>query len=254
MMKTIELQKQKIYCGNLMLVNAKYPLKTDDASNLIPADMRFPDILMKRDVANVLQLIFEKISAGNSIVPVSGYRSLEEQTAIYDGSLKDNGEDFTRKYVALPNHSEHQTGLAIDLGLNEKEIDFIRPDFPYVGICNEFRKAAPDYGFIERYAKDKEEITGISHEPWHFRYVGYPHSKIMTEMGLSLEEYTEFIKSYRDDCRFIYRQSLGARVEIYYVPANEEIIFISMPDNCVYQTSGNNIDGFIITVWRKNDD
>lgn len=84
--------------------------------------------------------------------------------------------------------------------------------------------------------------------------VGYPHSKIMTEMGLSLEEYTEFIKSYRDDCRFIYRQSLGARVEIYYVPANEEIIFISMPDNCVYQTSGNNIDGFIITVWRKNDD
>ena len=51
MMKTIELQKQKIYCGNLLLVNAKYPLKTGDASNLIPADIRFPDILMKRDAA-----------------------------------------------------------------------------------------------------------------------------------------------------------------------------------------------------------
>ena len=70
MMKTIELQKQKIYCGNLMLVNAKYPLKTDDASNLIPADMRFPDILMKRDAANVLQLIIEKLSAEKSIIPV----------------------------------------------------------------------------------------------------------------------------------------------------------------------------------------
>ena len=169
-------------------------------------------------------------------------------------SLKDNGEDFTQKYVALPDHSEHQTGLAIDLGLNKKEIDFICPDFPYDGICNEFRKTAPNYGFIERYKKDKEEITGISHEPWHFRYVGYPHSKIMTERGLSLEEYTEFIKAYRDDCRFVYRQSLDARVEIYYIPANKEITFISMPDNCVYQTSGNNIDGFIITVWRKNDD
>lgn len=254
MMKTIELKKEKVYCGNLLLVNKNYPLRDNNVKGLVPADIRFPNILMKRDVANVLQLIFEKISAGNSIVPVSGYRSLEEQTAIYDGSLKDNGEDFTRKYVALPNHSEHQTGLAIDLGLNKKDIDFIRPDFPYDGICDEFRRAAPDYGFTQRYARDKEEITGISHEPWHFRYVGYPHSKIMTERGLSLEEYTEFIKAYRDDCRFVYRQSLDARVEIYYIPANKEITFISMPDNCVYQTSGNNIDGFIITVWRKNDD
>ena len=111
MMKTIELEKEEIYCGNLLLVNKNYPLRDNNVKGLVPADVRFPNILMKRDVANVLQLIFEKISAGNSIVPVSGYRSLEEQTAIYDGSLKDNGEDFTRKYVALPNHSEHQTGL-----------------------------------------------------------------------------------------------------------------------------------------------
>ena len=83
MMKTIELQKQKIYCGNLLLVNAKYPLKTGDASNLIPADIRFPDILMKRDAANVLQLIIEKLSAEKSIIPISGYRTLREQTDIY---------------------------------------------------------------------------------------------------------------------------------------------------------------------------
>ncbi len=254
MMKTIELQEQKIYCENLLLVNAQYSLKTGDALNLIPADIRFPDILMERDAANILQLIIEKLSAEKSIIPISGYRSLREQTDIYFTSLKENGEDFTKKYVALPDHSEHQTGLAIDLGLNQKEIDFIRPDFPYDGICNEFRKAAPNYGFIKRYEKGKEEITGISHEPWHFRYVGYPHSKIMTERGLSLEEYAEFIKAYRDDCRFVYRQSPDARVEIYYVPADEEITFISMPDNCVYQISGNNIDGFIITVWRRNDD
>ena len=59
MMKTIELQKQKIYCGNLMLVNAKYPLKTDDASNFIPADMRFPDILMKRDAEMYCSLLLK---------------------------------------------------------------------------------------------------------------------------------------------------------------------------------------------------
>lgn len=254
MMKTIELEKEEIYCGNLLLVNKNYPLRDNNVKGLVPADVRFPIILMKRDVANVLQLIFEKISAGNSIVPVSGYRSLEEQTAIYDGSLKDNGEDFTRKYVALPNHSEHQTGLAIDLGLNEKEIDFIRPDFPYVGICNEFRKAAPDYGFIERYAKDKEEITGISHEPWHFRYVGYPHSKIITEQVFSLEEYAEFIKNYRDNSRLIFTAVCETEIEIYYVPANNNETTINIEENYVNQISGNNIDGFIVTVWRKNNE
>lgn len=253
MMKTIELKKEKIYYGTLMLVNAHYPLKSNDMKSLVPADVRFPDILMKRDAANVLQLILEKISAGNSIVPVSGYRSSEEQTAIYANSLKENGEEFTGKYIALPEHSEHQTGLAIDLGLNQKEIDFIRPDFPYDGICDEFRKTAPDYGFIQRYTKDKEEITGISHEPWHFRYVGYPHSKIMGEMGFSLEEYTEFIKSYQDDCRFVYR-ALEAQVELYYVPADDDKTQIDIPEQCVYQISGNNIDGFIVTVWRKNYD
>ncbi len=256
-MKTIELKKENIYFGNLLLVNAEHPIKTGSTANLVPADRRFPDILMKRDAMNVLQFVFDRISAGNSIVPVSGYRSSEEQTDIYNTSLKENGEDFTKKYVALPNHSEHQTGLAIDLGLNKEEIDFICPDFPYEGICHEFREAAPDYGFIQRYAKDKEKITGISHEPWHFRYVGYPHSKIMNEKGLALEEYTEFIKTYRNNSRYIYRRNsdtgagvrAGAETETYYIPANDDITQAAMPDNCVYQISGNNIDGFIATVW-----
>jgi len=250
-MKTIELEEEKIYCGTLLLVNLDYPLRNTSTKNLIPADVRFPDILMERDAANVLQFILGKISAGNTIVPVSGYRSPEEQTAIYNGSLKENGEDFTRKYVALPNHSEHQTGLAIDLGLNKKDIDFIRPDFPYKGICDKFRRTAPGYGFIERYPKDKEKITGISHEPWHFRYVGYPHSKIIKDNGFSLEEYTEFIKAYRDDCRFVYHRAFGAEAEIYYVPAIDHNSLVVIPENCIYQISGNNIDGFIVTVWRK---
>lgn len=152
-METIALEKIKIYYGTLLLVNADYPLRDNNTKSLIPADKRFPDILIKRDAASALQFIYEKIAAGNAIIPVSGYRSLEEQKAIYDDSLKDNGTDFTRKYVAMPNHSEHQTGLAIDLGLNKKDIDFIHPDFPYDGICDKFRRTAPDYGFTQRYAK-----------------------------------------------------------------------------------------------------
>lgn len=250
MMRTITLERGKIYRGTLLLVNAHYPLIENEVKSLIPVDVCFPNILIMRDAANILQLILEKILAGNSIVPVSGYRSLEEQRDIYDSSLKNNGEDFTKKYVALPNHSEHQTGLAIDLGLNKEEIDFIRPDFPNEGICDEFRRVAPDYGFIERYTKDKEEVTGISYEPWHFRYVGYPHSKIIEENRFSLEEYIEFIRAYQDDCRFVYKQAYGTEVEIYNIPAEGDKIPITLPDTCVYQISGNNIDGFIMTVWR----
>lgn len=250
-MRSITLDKEKIYTGNLALINAHYPLHNTVGNSLTAADPCFPDILMQRDAANVLQLILDKISAKKAIVPVSGYRSSAEQRSIFDDSLKENGEEFTRKYVALPDHSEHQTGLAIDLGLNQSEIDFIRPDFPYEGICNEFRKAAPHYGFIERYAKGKEEITGISHEPWHFRYVGYPHSKIIEENDFSLEEYIVFIKSFREHNRYIYHGKDGTITDVYYVPVVEDETEISLPDSSVYQISGNNIDGFIVTVWRN---
>lgn len=253
-MKTLNLKRDDIYRGALVLVNARYPLRNRQIINLIPAGLCFPNILMRREAANVLQLILEDISAGNFIVPVSGYRSFAEQTAIYENSLRDNGRAFTEKYVALPDHSEHQTGLAIDLGLNQEKIDFIRPDFPYDGICGRFRAKAPNYGFIERYRKSKETITGISHEPWHFRYVGYPHSKIIEDRGFSLEEYIEFIKDYREDCPFVYRPAQGIGMEIYYIPARKENTQITVPENCTYQLSGNNTDGFIMTVWRRNDD
>lgn len=253
-MKTIILGKEQIYRGNLLLVNADYPLRDLNTKALIPADTRFPDILIKRDAANVLQLILKKIKSGNYIVPVSGYRSRREQVSIWEDSIRDNGEEFTKKFVALPDHSEHQTGLAIDLGLNKENIDFICPDFPYEGICDVFRKTAPDYGFIERYQKGKEKITGISHEPWHFRYVGWPHSKIMDNMGLSLEEYIEFVKDYKNDRSFIYKQGNEIETEVYYVPFIKDETPVNLQENLLYQISGNNIDGFIVTIWRKSNE
>ncbi len=253
MMKNIELQRQRLHHGDLVLVNAKHPLRRSEMQDMIPADMSFPDILMKREAANALKLIIEKISAGDSIIPVSGYRSPEEQGDIYMASLKDNGEDFTRQYVAMPEHSEHQTGLAIDLGVNKNKMDFICPDFPYDGICNEFRHAAAEYGFIERYEKGKEGLTGIAHEPWHFRYVGYPHSIIMKERGFALEEYTEYIKRYRNDCRLVYSTGRNLDVEIYYIPADDDCVVVSVPEDCVYRVSGNNTDGFVMTLWKKSN-
>lgn len=125
-------------------------------------------------------------------MPVSGWRSQQEQQRIWDDSMAEHGETFTRQYVALPGCSEHQTGLAIDLGKAAGYIDFIRPAFPYDGVCGRFRRLAARYGFIERYQRGKEEVTGISAEPWHFRYVGAPHAQLMETNGLCLEEYRDF--------------------------------------------------------------
>ncbi|MBY2476510.1 M15 family metallopeptidase [Clostridioides difficile] len=253
-MNTISLTKDKVYDGNLILVNAFLPIKISFNSELIPVDTKFPSILMKCEAVNALQNILKNIGSTNEIVPVSGYRTTNEQKYIYSNSLCDNGKEFTEKFVALPNCSEHQTGLAIDLGLKKDVIDFICPEFPYDGICNEFRKVAPHYGFIERYQYKKEEITGISQEPWHFRYVGYPHSKIISEMNLALEEYIEYIKRFSyEDCFKI--EDNEKIIEIFYIPLdNEEEIQFSIPKQYDYQMSGNNSDGFIMTLWRNKND
>lgn len=258
-MERITLNKKDIHNGSLILVNGKYPIvneKRDANLSSITINSKCYDIFMDCRVATILSHLMRDLNCKDEIVPVSGYRSRKEQQQIYEDSISNNGKVFTEKYVALPNHSEHQTGLAIDLALKKDHIDFICPDFPYEGICNDFRKKAIDYGFIERYQIGKETITGIGHEPWHFRYVGYPHSKIMNEQGLSLEEYTEAVK------KFIYGQSHfkthmdGRRIELFYVPIAAKSFqgTINLPDNALYQISGNNVDGLIVTLWRDSND
>ncbi len=246
-MKTIFFNQYSIYDGTLILVNPEYPLQSSGQKELVPASPDYPDILLRRDAADVLQIILKKLSAEKQIIPVSGYRSGEEQTKLYHDSLIENGADFTKKFVAWPGHSEHQTGLAIDLGLYSDHIDFIRPDFPYDGICEAFRKAAPGYGFIERYPAGKETITGITHEPWHFRYVGVPHAELMANRSLTLEEYSDFLKT----CTREHPLSFQG-FQIYYVPASEASAPIFLPEDADYQISGNNIDGFFVTVRRQN--
>ena len=128
------MKQNSIYSGDLILVNASHEFRTEDKSILVPVDDQFSNILVNKKLADAYQNIMMEIHAQNKIVPVSGYRSHDEQTALFESSLKENGKEFTYKYVALPDHSEHQTGLALDVGINQENIDFIRPDFPYDGI------------------------------------------------------------------------------------------------------------------------
>lgn len=178
----------------LVLVNASHPLKREYTLRLTPVNQRDKAVLLEVEAARQLNLLMTELAgspkaAWQQICAVSGWRSQQEQQAIWEGSLAANGQEFTAKYVALPGCSEHQTGLAIDLGLRLPQIDFIRPEFPYTGIAGRFRRLAAQFGFVERYPQGKEAVCGIAHEPWHFRYVGPEHARKMQRLGLVLEEY-----------------------------------------------------------------
>lgn len=235
-----------IHSGLLILVNSEHPIQHMERPVLAPA-VPGSDILLDTRAAAMLSGLISRLGAAGEIVPVSGWRSAEEQQEIWDGSMRENGAEFTRKYVALPGCSEHQTGLAIDLALRADSIDFIRPEFPYDGICGRFRALAADYGFVERYQSGKEDLTGIAAEPWHFRYVGRPHARIMCDMGLCLEEYVEYLRSYPYPERLLEVRGEIYEAEVGFAWARDAL---GLPD-APYQVSGNNVDGYIYTLWRK---
>ena len=244
------LTEENIYSGELILINRRHPIKKkgDALGELCSVS---DSVRLQKKCAAALGAALEAVSAAGRIVPVSGWRSETEQRQIYKECLAEDGEEFTQKFVALPGCSEHQTGLAIDLGERRESIDFIRPDFPDSGVCESFRRRAPEFGFIERYPKGAESITEIAWEPWHFRYVGYPHSMIMSGMGLTLEEYHEFLKRYPYGGQPFVFVGGGRKIEISYLAATElKKAELSKERAAFCSASGNNMDGFVISLWR----
>lgn len=126
---------------------------------------------------------------GINIEICSGYRSLEKQESIFLEYMNKYGIDYAESYVAMPGTSEHHTGLAIDLGLiiDGKLVDDNDELLNQFEIFKKIHDCLKYFGFILRYQKGKENITGFSYEPWHIRYVG---DEIAMAIGdQTLEEY-----------------------------------------------------------------
>lgn len=253
-MKTIVLKTEEIYSGSLLLINKKYSIKMNEQEiikNLVAVDNKYKNHLINKYTAKALRRTLNIINAKDSILPVSGFRSHDEQQQLYRTSIRDNGIEFTEKFVAEPGASEHQSGMAIDLGQNKKNIDSICPDFPYYGIYNRFREEGKRWGFIERYKEGKEWITGISKEPWHFRYVGYPHSVIIEEKGFALEEYHDFIRDYTSADNSYQYQDENNDVKLFFIKSTDDIQTLQIEDQYRSEVSGNNYDGFVITLFKE---
>ena len=128
---------------------------------------------------------------GITILLDSTYRSVAAQEELWADFAEKYGEDYCKKYVAVPGYSEHHTGLAIDVCLI-KDGRIINDNDEMIAERDLFARIhakLADYGFILRYLENKDDVTGYSYEPWHFRYVGTDAAKVIVEKGLTLEEY-----------------------------------------------------------------
>lgn len=133
-------------------------------------------------------------AAGMNTRLVSGYRSYATQKSNYDANVKSyikkgyseaKAVAITQRTIMPPGASEHQYGYAADIAESSSLDTGLEKTKAYTWLA----KNAPDYGFILRYPKNKQSITGVSYEPWHFRYVGVYHARIITQNGVCLEEY-----------------------------------------------------------------
>ena len=119
---------------------------------------------------------------GINLLVISGYRTEGKQSGLYNNSVKKNGVEHALLYSAKPGYSEHQLGLAVDLNETEERFDQTK-EYKWLK-ANSYK-----YGFIERYPKGKEFITGYGYEPWHYRYLGVDlATKVYTE-NITYEEY-----------------------------------------------------------------
>lgn len=119
----------------------------------------------------------------------SGYRSFKYQKQILDRYREIYGVELGEKLCAYPGESEHQLGLAIDLGFEDEDGNYISSITEDSNVFEVLKNNSYKFGFILRYMKGKEEITKYNFEPWHYRYVGKRLAKILFENEICLEEY-----------------------------------------------------------------
>jgi zinc D-Ala-D-Ala carboxypeptidase len=166
------------YVNGILIVNKKNPLP--------PTFNKGEDITARA--------AFEKMAAaakleGFELVAFSGFRSYEYQQSLYDRYVSRDGKDAADRYSARPGYSEHQTGLAFDIGEKGREDLWLTSAFGETLAGQWLVNNAHQYGFILRYPKGKEDITGFMYESWHFRYLEGDTAKQIFEAGITLEEY-----------------------------------------------------------------
>lgn len=193
---TFDKQKHSLTdpASQWVVVNKKRPLEPKQYE---PLSLRTPDIdvesssmQVNEQAAVALEALVNAASAeGVKLTVASAYRSYPEQTTIYNSMVKGYGQEEADRQSARPGYSEHQTGWAADLGASNGTCR-IETCFADTREGKWLAANAHKHGFIIRYPKDKESVTGYNYEPWHVRFVGIELSTEMHNQKIeTLEEF-----------------------------------------------------------------
>lgn len=237
---TIAIDRDHIYTGHLLLINHDHPVRKsgvmkdiiDLSENAFVSEgygLSRSDIRLSEHVANEFSKMVkdaEKEGVGQFMVN-SGFRTFEEQNRLYS--------QMGAEYAMPEGYSEHNAGIALDIGSSEMKMEKA-PEGKWL------EKNAWKYGFILRYPKDKSAITGIQYEPWHFRYVGLPHSAVIHQEGFVLEQYLEYVKQKK---HLLVRLD-GKEYEVSYYELIDQPT-IEVPVGNTFEISGDNMSGVIVT-------
>ncbi|MEG1492625.1 MAG: M15 family metallopeptidase [Oscillospiraceae bacterium] len=180
---------------NLILVNGAHPMQEGYVPELKTADTRGFQF-DARAVDSLKQMLGDAENSGLSPIICSSYRTSEKQTALFNnkvtklnaaGYTQEKAVELAKTEIAYPGTSEHQLGLAADIvALDYQLLDEKQAETPEQVWLMEH---CAEYGFILRYPEGKGDVTGVTYEPWHYRYVGKEAAQYITEQGLTLEEY-----------------------------------------------------------------
>ena len=155
----------------------------------IPTSAKAEKREMRSKAAAAVKNLFDGAKAqGVNLLGVSAYRSEKTQISLFNTYVNRDGYEKAKSYSALPGTSEHETGLAIDVTGGDGKCA-ASDCFGGSPEARWLKDHAADYGFIIRYPKGKESITGYQFEPWHIRYVGTELAKEIMSQGITLEEY-----------------------------------------------------------------
>ena len=173
-----ELPKEPTYIKDVLIANKQYPLP----STYSPGES-------KEARAAFSEMTAAAKLDGFELIAFSTYRSYDYQTGLYERYVKRDGIDAADRYSARPGYSEHQTGLAFDIGEVDNEQYFASEKFGETDAGKWVATNAHRFGFIMRYPEGKEKVTGYMYESWHFRYVGIELAEEIYKQNITLEEY-----------------------------------------------------------------
>lgn len=186
---------------NLILVNKenKMPDNYNCELNYIENGHRVDS----RIKSSITQMLADARKEGLLPYICSSYRTHKSQITLFNrkvnqykklGYNQENAKLKASYWVAIPGTSEHELGLALDIV--SKDFQVLDETQENTKIQKWLNEHCVEYGFILRYPKDKQDITKINYEPWHYRYVGIENAKFMKEKGFCLEEFIEYLKEY----------------------------------------------------------